>query len=273
MERRPVATGKTPELWHGADVKKAHPARVYDYWLGGKDHFAADRIVAERAAANAPEVTMACRENRAFLGRAVRMLAERGARQFVDIGTGFPTMGNSDEAAHSVAPDAHVVCVDNDPVVLAHSRALLARRAASLTTVVEGDLREPDRILSDPDLTAVIDFSRPIVVLMVAILHFIRDSDDPAGIIASFRKVMAPGSYLVISHATYDYNIKVLNNSRVYNDATAPFVPRSRAQISALLEGFELLDPGLVDVAHWCPDGTRPLPPMHLNIYGAVAKI
>jgi SAM-dependent methyltransferase len=240
--------------------------------LGGKDHFVADRMVAERVAANAPEVTVACRENRAFLGRAVRMLAEQGARQFLDIGTGFPTMGNSDEAAHAVAPDARVVCVDNDPVVLAHSRALLARRRTSETTVLAGDLREPERILADPGLRSVIDFSRPVVVMLVAILHFIPDSCDPAGIVATFRDVMAPGSRLVLSHATYDYNIKVLNNSRVYNDATAPFIPRSRAQITALLDGFEPEEPGLVDVARWRPDGTRPLPAYHLNIYGAVAR-
>ena len=266
-----MTTGRAPELWHGADTTKAHPARVYDYWLGGKDNFAADRVLAERAAANAPEVGTACRENRAFLGRAVRMLAARGMCQFIDIGTGFPTMGNSDEAAHSVAPDAHVVCVDNDPVVLAHSRALLSRRGSERTTVLEGDLRDPEAILSAPDLRAVIDFDQPVAVLLVAILHFLRDSDDPAGVIARFRKEMAPGSYLVISHATYDFNIKVLNNSRVYNDATAPFIPRSRAQIAALLGGFDLMDPGLVDVAHWHPDGTRPVPAMHLNIYGAVA--
>lgn len=267
-----MTTGRVPESWYGSDTSKAHPARVYDYWLGGKDHFAADRVVAERAAVNAPEVTMACRENRAFLGRAARMLAEDGARQFLDIGTGFPTMGNSDEAVHSVDPEARVVCVDNDPVVLAHSRALLSRRGSGSTTVLAGDLREPERILDDPALHAVIDFSRPVVVLMVAVLHFLRDEDDPAGVIARFHDAMAPGSHLIVSHATYDYNIKVLNNSRVWNDATSPFIPRSRTQIAGLLAGFELLDPGLVDVAHWRPDGNRPLPPMHLNIYGAVAR-
>jgi SAM-dependent methyltransferase len=202
----------------------------------------------------------------------VRTLAERGARQFLDIGTGFPTMGNSDEAAHAIAPDAHVVCVDNDPVVLAHSRALLARRRGERTTVLAGDLREPERILADPHLRAVIDFDRPVVLLLAAILHFIPDSADPAGIVAAFRDAMAPGSHLVISHATYDFNIKVLNNSRVYNDATAPFIPRSRVQITELLTGFELLEPGLVDVPQWRPDGSRPIPPQHLNMYGAVAR-
>jgi SAM-dependent methyltransferase len=267
-----VASNRAPELWSGADTTKAHPARVYDYWLGGKDHFAADRVVAERAAANAPEVTLACRENRAFLGRAVRRLAERGARQFLDIGTGFPTLGNSNEAAHEVAPEARVVCVDNDPVVLAHSRALLARRGPSRTTVLSGDLRDPEGMLADPELLAVLDFSRPVVVLMVAVLHFIPDAQDPAGIVARFRDAMAPGSHLVVSHATYDFNIKVLNNSRVYNDVTAPFIPRSRPQVLKLLEGFELEEPGLVDVAHWRPDGVRPLPQHPLNIYGAIAR-
>jgi hypothetical protein len=165
-----------------------------------------------------------------------------------------------------------VVCVDNDPVVLAHSRALLARRSPERTTVLAGDLREPKRILADPQLRAVIDFDRPVVLLLMAILHFIPDSADPAGIVATFCEALAPGSHLVLSHATYDFNIKVLNNSRVYNDATAPFIPRSRAQIAELLTGFELLEPGLVDVAHWRPDGNRPVPPQHLNMYGAVAR-
>jgi precorrin-6B methylase 2 len=267
-----LAAKGASQLWHNVDTEKAHPARIYDYWLGGKDHFAADRVVAERVLVNAPEVTAACRENRAFLGRAVRALALDGARQFLDIGTGFPTMGNSDEAAHAVAPDAHVVCIDNDPVVLAHSRALLAHRRPERTTVLSGDLRAPERILADPKLRAVIDFDRPVVLLLAAILHFIADAHDPAGIIATFCDAMAPGSHLVLSHATYDFNIKVVNNSRVYNDATAPFVPRSGAQIKALLGGFEPLEPGLVDVAQWRPDGARPLPDRHLNIYGVVAR-
>lgn len=267
-----VASSMAPELWHGVDTTKAHPARVYDYWLGGKDHFAADRVVAERAALNAPEVTEACRENRAFLGRAVRRLAEQGERQFLDIGTGFPTMGNSNEAAHAVAPEARVVCVDNDPVVLAHSRALLAGRGQKGTTVMSGDLRDPEGILDDPQLRTVLDFSRPVVVLLVAVLHFIPDAHEPAAIVSRFREALAPGSSLVLSHATYDFNIKVLNNSRVYNDVTAPFIPRSRAQVMKLLGGFELEEPGLVDVAQWHPDGVRPLPGHPLNIYGALAR-
>ena len=267
-----MSSNRTPGLWYGTDTDKAHPARVYDYFLGGKDHFAADRVVAERAAANAPEVTVACRENRAFLGRAVRMLAGQGERQFLDIGTGFPTMGNSDEAAHAVSPEARVVCVDNDPVVLAHGRALLARRSPDRTTVLAGDLRAPGAILADPALREALDFERPVAVLLAAVLHFLPDSDDPAGVVARFRDALAPGSHVVLSHATYDFNIRVLNNSRVYNDVTTPFVPRSRAQIAAMLEGFDLLDPGLVDVAHWRPDGARPIPAHPLNIYAAVAR-
>ncbi len=267
-----LASNRTPEPWGGAQASKAHPARVYDYFLGGKDHFAADRVVADRVAANAPETPLARRENRAFLGRAVRRLAEGGERQFLDIGTGFPTMGNSNEIAHAVAPEARVVCVDNDPVVLAHSRALLARRPHGRATVLAGDLRDPEALLSDKLLLDVLDFSRPVVVLMAAVLHFVPDSDDPAGIVARFRDAMAPGSHLVLSHATYDFNIKVLNNSRVYNDATAPFIPRTRPQISALLAGFEPEEPGLVDVAHWRPDGTRPMPAHPLNVYGAVTR-
>jgi hypothetical protein len=138
--------------------------------------------------------------------------------------------------------------------------------------VLSGDLRDPEGMLADPDLRAVLDFSRPVVVLMVAVLHFIPDAHDPAGIVARFRDAMAPGSHLVVSHATYDFNIKVLNNSRVYNDVTAPFIPRSRPQVLKLLEGFELEEPGLVDVAHWQPDGVRPLPQHPLNMYGAIAR-
>jgi SAM-dependent methyltransferase len=260
----------TPHSRKALDAGKAHPARVYDYWLGGKNHYAADRIVAERAAANAPAAALACKENRAFLGRAVRALVAAGARQFLDIGSGFPTLGNTEQAVHAVAPEASVVCVDNDPVILAHSRALLAGRERA--AVLAGDARDPGAILSDPKLLERLDLGRPVVVLLAALLHFVPDAYDPAGIVAHIRDALAPGSHLILSHATYDFNIRILNNARVYNDVTVPFVPRTRAQISAMLDGFEPLEPGLVEVAHWRPDGSRPVPRHHLDVYAAVAR-
>jgi hypothetical protein len=255
------------------DRSLAHPARMYDYWLGGKDNFAVDRELAERVATNAPHITLACRENRAFLGRAARYAAAVGLRQFVDIGAGFPTMGNTSEVVHSVAPEARVVYVDNDPVVLAHGRALLAGRDGGRTQMVAGDLRAPERIVTDPQLLQQIDFAEPVAVLMVAIMHFVRDSEDPAGIIARLRKCMVPGSLLIFSHATFDYDLRVLNNARVYNDATAPFIPRTRAQLERLLGGFELVEPGLVELPLWRPDGARPLPAQHINMYAAVGTV
>ena len=254
------------------DRSLAHPARMYDYWLGGKDNFAVDRLLAERVAVNAPAITLACRENRAFLGRAARYAAAVGIRQFVDIGAGFPTMGNTNQVVHAVAPDARVVYVDNDPVVLAHGRALLAGRDASRTRMVAGDLRAPERILADPELIAEVDFGRPVALLLVAIMHFVRDAEDPAGIVTQLREVMAPGSLLIFSHATFDFDLRVLNNARVYNDATAPFVPRGRAQVERLLDGFELIEPGLVELPLWRPDGSRPIPAEHTGMYAAVGR-
>jgi SAM-dependent methyltransferase len=254
------------------DQTLAHPARMYDYWLGGKDNFAVDRMLAERVAVNAPAVMLACRENRAFLGRAARYAAAVGIRQFVDIGAGFPTMGNTNQVVHAVAPEARVVYVDNDPVVLAHGRALLAGRDASRTRMVAGDLRAPERILAAPELAGEVDLDRPVALMLVAIMHFIRDAEDPAGILDRLRGALAPGSLLIFSHATFDFDLRILNNARVYNDATAPFVPRARAQVERLLEGFELVEPGLVELPLWRPDGARPIPSEHVGMYAAVGR-
>lgn len=254
------------------DETLAHPARMYDYWLGGKDNFAVDRLLAERVAVNAPAITLACRENRAFLGRAARYAAAVGIRQFVDIGAGFPTMGNTNQVVHSVAPDARVVYVDNDPVVLAHGRALLVGRDGGRTRMVAGDLRAPERILADPELAGQIDFAQPVALMLVAIMHFVRDAEDPAGILARLTEALASGSLLIFSHATFDFDLRVLNNARVYNDATAPFVPRARAQLERLLGGFELVEPGLVELPLWRPDGARPIPAEHTGMYAAVGR-
>jgi hypothetical protein len=226
---------------------------MYDYFLGGKDNYPADRNAAEQVKAKIPNTYEAVWENRYFLQRAVRYLAEAGIDQFVDLGTGLPTRGNVHEIAQGVNPDAHVVYVDNDPIVLAHGRALLATNPN--TTVITADIREPDGILGHPGLRALIDFDRPCAVLFVAIMHFIPDEADPYGSIAAFRDVLAPGSYLTLSHLTPDMippdQVEHLIDG--YKAATSPMVLRARPQIERMFEGFELVAPGLVHPWQWQP--------------------
>jgi S-adenosyl methyltransferase len=218
----------------------AHPARVYDHWLGGKDNFAADRTLAEQISAAYPPIRDLARENRRFLTRAVRYTAERGIQQFVDIGTGYPTTGdlaNTHEVAQRVTPQARVSYVDNDPVVVVHAQALLADE--STTRAINGDLREPKAILSHPELRATIDLARPVAVLLVAVLHFITDDDDPYGIVDTLVDAMAPGSYLILSHGTSDFATpeEVTAAADLYQQATAPLVLRTRAQAEPFLTG------------------------------------
>jgi S-adenosyl methyltransferase len=250
----------------------AHPARIYDYYLGGKDNFRADRETAEAALAATSSVRDMARQNRAFLQRAVRFLAaEAGIRQFLDIGTGLPTQGNVHEIAQAVAPEARVVYVDNDPIVLAHSRALLA---APNTTVVLGDLREPGAILEHPDVHKLIDFAQPVAVLLVAVLHFIQDSDDPGAIVATLRDAIAPGSYLTISHGTTDVQqaqpdvaAKVV---RAYQRSSAPVALRSRVEIEGFFGDFEPVEPGFEQIHRWRPNG--PIAAVSGGIYGGVGR-
>jgi hypothetical protein len=212
------------------------------------------------------------RQNRAFLRRAVRFLAaEAGIRQFLDIGTGLPTQGNVHEIAQSISPEATVVYVDNDPIVLAHSRALLD---APNTTVVMGDLREPEAILEDGAVSKLIDFHRPMAVLLVAILHFIQDQDDPGAIVARLRDAMAPGSYLVISHGSTDMPEARADVAEqvvgAYRRSAAPIALRQRDQIEGFFGDFELVAPGLEQVHLWRPDG--PVPSVSGGIYAGVAR-
>ncbi|MEU0564282.1 SAM-dependent methyltransferase [Nonomuraea sp. NPDC005983] len=237
----------------GFDPTTPNVARLYDYYLGGKDHFPADREAAERLLKVAPEVRAAARANRAFLGRAVRFLADSGITQFLDIGTGLPTQGNVHEVARAVAPDSRVVYVDRDPVVLVHARALLAED--DTTRVVQGDLRKPEEILKNPDLLDFIDFTKPVGVLLVAIMHFISKSDDPHRIVATLREAMAPGSFLVMSHGTSDARADaVRKGTEVYRASTSPLSLRSRQQVEELFEHFDLVDPGVVWLPEWRPD-------------------
>jgi S-adenosyl methyltransferase len=229
-------------------------ARMYDYYLGGKDNYPADREAAEEVIARMPPgvIMTAARQNRMFLGRAVRYLAEQGVRQFLDIGTGLPTMGNVHEVAQGVAPGCRVGYVDHDPVVLAHGRDMLA--SVSGATIIGHDLRQPDAILADHELRDLLDFGQPVAVLLVAVLHFIKDAEDPRGIVTRLMDAMAPGSYLVISHATADSFRELDDAIEAYSTASSSMHNRTRAEVEALFTGLDLVEPGVVWLSQWHPD-------------------
>jgi SAM-dependent methyltransferase len=241
-------------------VDQPTPARMYDYFLGGKDNFPVDREAADQVGAMVGKMLArdVVWENRHFLQRAVRWLADAGIDQFIDIGAGLPTQGNVHEIAQQVIPDARVVYVDYDPIVLAHGRALLGDNHT--TTVITADMRDPQSVLAHPDLRALIDFSRPVAVLFVAVFHFITDAENPARIVAAFRDVMAPGSYLALSHLTSDGPPadQVAHTEQVYKAATSPMIFRSRTAIESYFDGFDLVDPGLVRPWKWHPAGDGP---------------
>jgi hypothetical protein len=257
----------------GVDVRKPHAARVYDYALGGKDNYAADRALIDKLSAIIPDTPLAARENRAFLGRAVHFLAEAGIRQFLDIGTGLPTQGNVHEVAHEAAPDTRVVYVDYDPIVIAHSRELLS--GADNAIVIPGDVRRPDDILGDPRVQKVIDFEEPVAVLLVGLLHLVADSDDPAAIVARFRAAIPSGSYLAICHITGDYHSPeaVAQWIGVFGGMAEPMVPRTHEQVGRYFDGMELVDPGLVKAGEWRPDAPGGAPsPTTGWLLGGVAR-
>ena len=227
-------------------------ARIYDFLLGGKDNYAADREAAGRLLDAVPGAAAAARDNRRFLGRAVWFLAgEAGIRQFLDIGTGLPTRGNVHEIAHAAKPGARVVYADNDPVVVTHARALLAD--SSTVAAVTGDLRDPDRLFALPDVRTFIDWDEPVAVLMVAVLHFLEDRESPWQIVDAFKAQMAPGSYLVLSHVTGDDTPADMTRqaAEVYQNASAPGMARTREQIARFFDGLAMVSPGLVDPAEW----------------------
>jgi len=235
------------------DTSIAHPARRYNYWLGGKDNFPADRKSGDAIAAAFPSVRTAARENRAFLRRAVTFLAgEAGVRQFLDIGAGLPTDDNTHEVAQRLAPKSRVVYVDNDPLVMVHARALLTGGSGvGHMDYVEADARTPDMILQAAART--LDFGQPIALMLVAVMQFIPDSDDPYGIVARLVGALAPGSYLVMSHGASDY----LDESSRADLAAARYGsiwPRSQAEIARFVAGLELLPPGITSIAHWRAD-------------------
>ena len=256
-----------------------NPARIYDYLLDGKDNFPADREVAEQLLAIAPVARDVVEDNRAFLRRVVRHLAdEAGIRQFVDLGSGLPTQGNVHEVAQAVAPEARVVYVDNDAMVVTHSRALLA---GDNTAAIQADLREPDALLGHAELRELVDLDQPVALLLMAILHFLPDEEDPFGIVARFRDALPAGSYLAISHGTRDVPERPDMSAaamaemgarveRLYQLTTASMATRTRAQVERFFAGFDLLEPGLVEIQLWRPDGQGSKLPG--GFYGGVGR-
>jgi O-methyltransferase involved in polyketide biosynthesis len=252
----------------GLDTGTPNVARIYDFLLGGKDNFAADRDAAERVMREIPHSALACRQNRDFLGRAVRLLAEQGIRQFLDIGSGLPTRSNVHQIAQAVDPESRVAYVDYDHIVAAHARALLQKGSAGVL-VVEGDLRDPAKIISDAK--GLIDFSEPVAVLLFAILHFLPDQDDPHGIVRSLADALAPGSAVAVSHITGEgvEPDRGLAAQKVYQGASAPAIPRSREEISRFFGGLDLVDPGVTDINLWPVQAAGPSAP--LTFYGGLA--
>jgi SAM-dependent methyltransferase len=239
------------------DTTVAHEARVYDYWLGGKDNYQADRALGDVIAGQIPTIRTMARANRAFLGRAVRYLVrEAGIRQFLDIGTGIPTSGNVHQIAQQTAPHTRVVYVDNDPIVLAHARALMSGTPEGMTRFIHADLHDPKTILEHPAIAETLDLDQPVAVMLVAIMMYFRAADDPHGIISTLLDAVPSGSYLTISHPTADFNAEAMAGVVAAAEHSGiPFVPRSRAETEGLLTGLELVEPGVVPVLAWRPDG------------------
>ena len=253
----------------GTDPDQPSAARIYDYLLGGKDNYAVDRAAADRVLAVAPDQRRLARANRAFAIRAVRVLAATGLRQFIDLGTGFPTSPSVHEAARESDPTACAVYVNYDPIVHVHNSALLA--SDDRVVSVQADIREPGAILDHPDVAQLIDFSQPVGVLCVAVLHLVADAEDPERIVARFRDRMCPGSFLVLSQFAGDSDPEAMAELRAVAAGTAVetyFRPRS--QIRRFFDGLELLDPGLTDVQEWRKDA--PTAPTRLRIAGAVGR-
>jgi len=237
------------------DPLVAHPARVYNVWLGGKDHYAADRDAAQRVAECRPQVVAGARANRQFLGRVVRYLAgKQGISQFLDIGTGLPAPDNTHEVAQALNPAARIVYADHDPLVLAHARALLGSTPDGTCDYLGADLHDPAALLAGAART--LDFTRPAAILLLAVLHFLPDADDPAGILATLAAGLAPGSFVAVSHLTSDFApAAVTSGVAAYNKAVpGGITARSHAQVSALLGDLPLVPPGVVPVSEWRPD-------------------
>lgn len=238
------------------DLETPSAARMYDFYLGGSHNFAADRELAQAALRAWPETPYMCRANRAFLRRAVTHLAASGIEQFLDLGSGIPAAGNVHEVALAVRPTARTVYVDCDAVAHAHGSALL--RDEPQAAYLQADLRDPEAVLGSTQVTGFLDLSKPVAVLMLMTLHFVPDTDDPTGIMSGYLDAVAPGSHLAFSHGTNEYRPADTDGiTAVYSQASHGIVPRDRARIAELIEGWDLVEPGLVDVIHWRPEAAE----------------
>ncbi|GLZ00754.1 hypothetical protein Acsp02_80060 [Actinoplanes sp. NBRC 103695] len=258
----------------GIDTSVAHPARRYNYWLGGKDNFAADRESGDEFVRQFPSIRTGARANRAMLQRAVRFLAaERGLRQFLDIGTGLPTADNTHEVAQRIDPEARVVYVDNDPLVMTHARALLTSAKGGATAYLEADLREPAAILREA--RATLDFTQPVAVMLVAVLHFIPGDGAALPLVRELVDALPPGSYLTVTHATTDFAPPEKREAHAQMRAAgrSDVWPRGRDEFAELFDGLTLEEPGIVPVSEWRPDEGAEIPPRRdVAVWGAVAR-
>lgn len=279
MELGEEAPAEIQEALAEIDVTRPNVARVYNYLIGGKDHYAADRAAGDALLKQEPDARLVGREHRAFLGRAVRyMTAEAGVRQFIDVGSGLPTASNTHEIAQRTAPEARVVYVDNDPVAVNHGRALLGR--AATTRFIKGDVRDPGAILANSCVLDFIDFSRPVGVLVLSLLHHIADAEDPGGIAGAFRDALAPGSYLAISHfcnpgaENPKQALIATESEKLFSERFGTGRWRSRAEIAAYFGDFLLVEPGLVPLPLWRPAIAQPgeLPDVFTRILAGVAR-
>jgi hypothetical protein len=255
------------------DTTVAHPARRYNYWLGGKDNFAADRANGDAVEAAMPTIRLMAMENRRFLGRAARFLAEQGIRQFLDIGTGIPAPGNTHEVVQAVDATSKIVYVDNDPIVLSHARALLTSAPSGTVDYLDADLRDPRTILADAAKT--LDFTQPVGLLLVAVLHFIRDDEDPQAIVTTLLDALPSGSYVVATHATWEFNPAEVVEKLQAANPDGRFVPRDGEVFAHLFDSLEPVPPGLISVAHWRAEGEaeQPRPAAEdVSCFGFVAR-
>lgn len=262
----------------GLDTTQAHPARRYNYWLGGKDNFAVDRESAEMVASAFPTIRLAAVENRKFLRRAVHYLAaEANIDQFLDIGTGLPSVGNVHEIAQSITPESRIVYVDNDPMVLVHARAVLTSAPEGTTAYLDADLRDPEKLLTHPDLARTLDMSRPVALMLVAVLHFITDDQDPYALARQLISVLPSGSYVVMTHGTSDHLAPAeLAESRKANERSGvSFQLRTTDEFSRFFTGLQLLPPGITSVVDWRPDEpARHRPAIQdVSMLGAMARV
>lgn len=253
------------------NVERPSVARVYDYYLGGSHNFAVDREFAEQVIQAVPETPLIAQQNRAFLRRAVRYLCDLGIRQFIDLGSGIPTVGNVHEVAHRVDPTAVVVYVDIDPVAYAHSRAILVGDPHA--TVIQADLRRPAEVLDEPRLREYIDLDRPVGLLLVSVLHFVPDSEHPAEIVARYADTLAPGSHIVLSHlGAEDLDDAKDEAVSMYQRSSTSIIPRTAQEVAALVGGLPLVDPGVVPLPRWRPDSSEEIESATSPIFGAVAR-